>query len=98
MRPTHGKPVRLALPTILLAVASAMAAVQVGRATWDFEADEPGAIAGGFTNEVGRWEVAVDGGNRVLAQRAENGDRVFNLALVDRTSYRDLDLSVRVKA
>jgi hypothetical protein len=68
------------------------------QAAWDFEADAPGRIARGFTNEIGKWEVAEDGRNHVLAQRAENGDRVFNVTLVGATSYKDLDLSVRVKA
>lgn len=68
------------------------------RRTWDFSADEPGKIARGFTNEVGLWRVADDGANRVLAQKALNGDRVFNVAIVAGTSYKDVDLSVRVKA
>ena len=65
---------------------------------WDFESEEPGRIARGFAGEVGRWEVARDGGGRVLAQRAESPKRAFNLALVAETSYKDLDLSVRVRA
>lgn len=69
-----------------------------GKKTWDFESDPPGAIAKGFMNESGRWEVVVDGANRVLAQRAAGEKRAFNVALVEGTSFRDLDLSVRVKA
>lgn len=65
---------------------------------WDFESDSPGQPPRGFVSEVGKWEVAKDGGNRVVAQRAENENRIFNVALVDGTSYKDLDLSVRVKA
>ena len=65
---------------------------------WTFESDEPGKIARGFTNEVGRWEVAKDGDNRVLYQKAKNEDAVFNVTLVEGTSYKDLDLSVRLKA
>ena len=42
--------------------------------TWDFETDEPGKIAKGFTNEVGQWEVAKDGDNHVLYQKAKNDD------------------------
>jgi hypothetical protein len=66
--------------------------------SWDFEAEEVGKAPQGFHEEVGRWVVAQEGGNRVLAQRAENEDETFNLVLVEGTSYRDLDLSVRVKA
>jgi hypothetical protein len=65
---------------------------------WDFDADPPGAIAGGFTNEVGDWKVVADGKNRVLAQLATNEDAVFNVALASDTSYQDVDLSVRLKA
>ena len=65
---------------------------------WDFEADQPGLIAVGFASESGRWEVALEGENRVLAQRAENRAEIFNVALLDDTSYRDVDVSVRMKA
>lgn len=82
-------------------VGAAVVVLMMGAASrpeaWDFEADAVGGPAKGFVAEVGRWEVAQDGGNRVLAQRARNGDRVYNVALVDGTSYRDLDVSVRVK-
>ena len=68
------------------------------RNTWDFESDEPGKIARGFTSEVGTWEVVVDGDNKVLAQKAKNDDHTFNVVLIDGTSYKDLDLSVSLKA
>jgi hypothetical protein len=66
--------------------------------TWDFESDAPGTIAKGFTNEVGQWEVAKDGDNHVLHQKAKNDDSTFNVALVEGTSYKDLDLSVKLRA
>lgn len=87
-----------------VAVAVVLLAALVGpgppkpKQSWDFEADAPGAIARGFTGAVGRWEVADDGGNRVLAQRAKSDDAAFNVALADGTSYQDLDLSVRLRA
>jgi len=65
---------------------------------WDFERDEPGKIAGGFTNEAGRWVVARDGQGRVLAQEAESDDDTFNVALAEGTKAKDLDLSVRLRA
>ncbi len=68
-----------------------------GPGAWNFEADAVGGPAKGFSAEVGRWEVALDGGNRVLAQRAQNANRVYNVALVEGTSYKDVDVSVRVK-
>ena len=52
----------------------------------------------GVHAEVGSWEVAQDGDNHVLAQKARNDDDTFNVALVAKTSYKDLDLSVRLRA
>ena len=49
-------------------------------------------------NEVGQWEVAKDGDNHVLYQKAKNDDATFNVALVEGTSYKDLDLSVKLRA
>ena len=66
--------------------------------TWDFAADEPGTIARGFKGAVGDWAVAVEGDNRVLVQKAKNDDATFNVALAEGTSYKDLDLSVRLRA
>jgi hypothetical protein len=66
--------------------------------SWDFEADAPGQIAAGFRNEVGQWEIVRVGDNQVLYQKARNDDHTFNLALVEGTSYKDLDISVRLKA
>jgi hypothetical protein len=66
--------------------------------TWDFEKDDPGKIAKGFSNEVGQWEVAKDGVKQVLYQSAKNEDATFNVALVEGTSYKDLDLSVKLRA
>jgi hypothetical protein len=66
--------------------------------TWDFEKDEPGRIAKGFTNDVGQWEVARDGDNQVLFQKAKNDDDTFNVALIQGTSYKEIDLSVKLEA
>jgi hypothetical protein len=66
--------------------------------SWTFEGDEPGSIAKGFAGEVGRWEVVATSEGRVLAQKAENPDATFNVALVSGTSAKDLDLSVKLKA
>jgi Domain of Unknown Function (DUF1080) len=69
-----------------------------GKQTWDFESDEPGKIAKGFSNEVGRWVVEQDGKNRVLAQKAVSDDDTFNVTLIEGTNSKDLDLSVKLKA
>jgi hypothetical protein len=65
---------------------------------WNFESDPPGKIAKGFSAQVGTWEVARDGDNRVLAQKASNDDDTFNVVFVDVTKYKDVDISVRLKA
>jgi len=83
---------------LMVLIASLFPQTAPTKKLWDFEKDTPGKIAHGFTNEVGRWEVAKDGTNHVLAQRAESEDRVFNVTLIDGTNFKDIDLSVRVKA
>jgi hypothetical protein len=85
------------LVTLILILGAASPDAPVKR-SWDFESDEPGKIAKGFSNEVGRWIVAQDGKNRVLAQQSKSDDDTFNVALIEGTSYKDLDLSVRLKA
>ena len=79
-------------------IAAASVAGEGKKQTWDFEADPPGTIARGFTNEVGQWEVALDGGNHVLYQKAKSDDDTFNVALAAGTSYNDFDLSVKLRA
>jgi hypothetical protein len=85
---------RLLLSIVLIVAVGAGPAQQV----WNFTEDQPGTIARGFQAAVGRWEVVLDGDNHVLAQKAKNDDATFNVALVDGTSYGDLDLSVRLRA
>ncbi len=89
---------RHTLMLVAAVVTGTSLAAQAARRTWDFEKDEPGKLAEGFTNEVGRWVVAKAGGNHVLHQQAKNDDATFNVALVQDTAYRDLDLSVKLKA
>lgn len=89
-----------ALPSLvaIALIAVPVLARQDGVKTWNFESDEPGKVAKDFQGEVGTWEVAKDGDNRVLHQKAKNDDPVFNVALVRPTNFKDVDLSVRVKA
>jgi hypothetical protein len=88
---------RLVFSLIAVSAAGIALAAQQAKRVWDFEADAPGRIAEGFTNEVGQWEVAKDGDNHVLYQKAKNDDSTFNVALVAGTSYKDLDLSVKLR-
>jgi len=87
-----------ALPLIAALISGKSLAAEAAKKTGDFEKDEPGKIAESFSNEVGQWEVAKDGDNHVLHQKAENEDATFNVTLVQGTSYKDIDLSVRLKA
>jgi hypothetical protein len=82
---------------VLMVLARGLMADEEEARTWTFELDEPGSIAKGFTGEVGRWEVVSTLEGRVLAQKAENPDATFNIALASGTSAKDLDLFVRLK-
>jgi 3-keto-disaccharide hydrolase len=66
--------------------------------TWTFEDDTPGAIARGFTRGGGDWKVVTTAEGKALAQLAESPNSDFNVALVDRTNAKDVDLSVKLKA
>ena len=89
---------RNSLAVVAILGLTAMATPSGGKREWTFESDKPGMIASGFSNEVGQWEVALDGGNHVLYQKAKNEDATFNVTLTRGTSYQNVDLSVRVKA
>lgn len=86
--------------SIVLTALAISAIAQSGKKTWDFEKDRPGAIAKGFTSEMGEWKVVADASSpskgNVLAQLAKSSG--FNLALVSGTNYKDIDLSVKMKA
>jgi len=79
-------------------------------AAWDFDADEIGRIPSGWkrleSQPAGRsatWKVVEDAsapsGQKVLAMtQADNRGDVLNLAVADGSSFKDMDLTVRVKA
>jgi hypothetical protein len=89
---------RRTLLLIVILISGMSLAGDSTKKTWDFESDEPGKIANGFSNEVGQWQVTKDGDNHVLYQKAKNDDSTFNVALIQGTSFKDIDLSVRLKA
>ena len=89
---------RHAIPLTAAMISAMSLAAEAMKETWDFEKDEPGRIAKGFTNEVGQSEVAKDGDNHVLYQKAKNDDATFNVALVEGTNCKNIDLSVKLKA
>ena len=85
----------LALAALLV---SPLYAGDDAKRTWTFDDDETGAIAKGFTNEVGEWKVAASDKGKALAQSAKNPNSVFNITLISDTNAKDVDLSVRMKA
>src|SRR5512143_1725204 len=69
---------------------------------WNFDANKTGDIPEGFTNEVGEWKVVADetapSKPNVIAQLAKSSGSTFNVTLVSGTGYKDVDLSVKMKA
>jgi hypothetical protein len=82
----------------LLATALVAEAADGAKKAWKFEDDTPGGVPKGFSPAVGEWTVVSTDGNKVLAQSAKNANSVFNIVLVDGTSAKDVDVSVKVKA
>lgn len=89
----------LAISAVLLAISLA---AQEQKKTWNFDLDSLGTLPKGFTGEVGEWKVAADttapSRPKVLAQVAKNSGSTYNVVLVSDTTFRDVDLSVRMKA
>ncbi len=91
--------------TMMLAIGLVLAAVVVaaqGKMSWNFDADKAGEIAKGFTNEMGKWEVVADdtapSKPNVLAQLAKSSGPTFNVTLVKDSTYKDVDVTVKMKA
>lgn len=91
---------RLSHFSVLLLAGASLAAspIEEGKKTWNFESDTPDAPAKGFAAEVGRWVVAQDSGNRVLAQQAKSGRPIYNVCLAETYRGKDVDLSVRLRS
>ncbi len=92
------------IPALIIGVvllASGLAA-QNQETIWNFDTTKPGDLPEGFTNEVGEWRVLVDetapSKPNVLAQLAKGSGSTFNLTLISGTDYKDVDLSVKMKA
>ena len=90
---------------IAFALTVALASLTFGtwaEKAWNFDHDKPGAIAQGFTNEVGQWSIVVDESApskpNVLAQLAKNERPVFNVALTSETNFTDVDIAVKFRA
>jgi len=70
--------------------------------TFSFDAGKAGEAAKGFTTASGQWSVAADESApskpNVLAQTAKSGNKEYNAALAEAFSFKDVDLTVQVKA
>jgi hypothetical protein len=75
---------------------------------WRFDSDPVGALPPGWivrqnnpTKAMAKWTVEPDPNAvsppNVLNVKTENGNATFNLALIEKTSYRDLILSVKIR-
>jgi hypothetical protein len=85
-----------------VALLATVVAAQNGKKSWNFDADKTGAIAKGFTNEVGEWKVVADSDApskpNALAQLAKSDRPIFNVTLISDTNYKDVDISVKMKS
>lgn len=88
--------------TLLAASAPLLSAEQDREKSWSFDAEKTGANASGFTNDVGEWKVVADGSApskpNVLLQLAKNERPVLNITLASGTSYRNVDITVKLKS
>lgn len=82
---------------------------QSPKAEWNFDKDEAGKTPGGWriaetkgAGKTGKWTVAADESAaskpNVLKLETQAEDGTFNLCIAEKSSFKDLDLRVRVKA
>ncbi|HET6882792.1 MAG TPA: DUF885 family protein, partial [Pirellulales bacterium] len=83
---------------VIYTLTSAAFAADPTKTVWNYDDTAVGKLPAGFNSESGKWAVARDGENRVVAQSAKSDDKVFNVLLATGTTARDVDLSVRLKA
>jgi hypothetical protein len=84
--------------TLLFLSGTTALALDGAKGIWNFADDTPGSIAKGFTNEAGDWKVVTTDEGKALAQLAESPNANFNVALVEGTSAKDVDISVKIRA
>ena len=93
---------RIIVIGLAVTLLAGVVAAQETKKIWSFDSDKPGAIAAGFTSELGEWKVVADetapSKPNLLAQLAKNSGSSFNLTLVGSAAYKDLRLSVMMKA
>jgi hypothetical protein len=91
-----------ATPQFALIVAILLAAADFASVEkhfkWTFEDDAANTIPRGFHEEVGKWRVVEADGRKVLAQKGQSPDKVFNVVLGTVLNPTNVDLSVELKA
>jgi len=94
--------IRIILVVFSVLVLSMSLIAQDLETLWNFDGDQAGNIPRGFSNEGGEWKIVADPTSpskpNALAQLAKNPGSTFNLTLVNGVNYKDLDISVRMKA
>lgn len=90
----------LAIYVVLLTATARVAQEQP--LVWTFEMDQIGTLPGGFVGKGGEWKILADttapSRAKVLAQRARNPGSTYNIVLCKDTTFKDIDLSVKMKA
>jgi hypothetical protein len=85
----------------LLFLLTGLAAQNSGQ-LWNFDGDKIGRVPEGFSIQKGEWKVVADptapSQPHALAQLAKNSGSTYNLILVSGINYKNVDLSVRMKA
>lgn len=72
--------------------------------TINFETMEAGKPASGFTQtftgtkQTLNWKIISDAGNKVVEQSAKNEGDYYNLLVLDKPTYENFSLSVKIKA
>ncbi|MBM4017371.1 MAG: hypothetical protein FJ288_03440 [Planctomycetes bacterium] len=99
----RGHAVSAAAAAVVAAVVAAAFAGEAAKPTvLDFDADKAGEAPRGWEAAVGTWKVAADdtapSRPNVLAQTAAGPNPQFNVALATGMSFKDLELTVKLKA
>lgn len=63
-----------------------------------FESEVKNKLPEGWDAPVGAWAVFNNNGNKVLRQTAANSGGTFNIAVFENAVYKDLAMSVKIKA
>lgn len=87
---------------VLLVAAGAAIAAAAQDQMWNFDKERDGFLAAGFYAPAGAWKVKSEATApsppQVLTQLGKSSADTYNLALVADSSYRDVDVAVKMRA